>query len=347
MSLSGPVFTSNSDCACILDRGDRQIEQQTDSRTCKERNDPMKRIVLSVALVLLATGGSLSFASAPPVDRQHERSNRALLLSSQHRAQADFWLCVGESLAEPPDRALRAIQAAYSNRRSAEALALQVFTAREKACAMLGHVSYDPQIIPAQFGTAITNPYAQVSPGTTLIRERSTARGVERIETSMSTEVTVIGGVACRTVREHELLDGVLAEDTLNWVSQHQNGAVWYFGEVVMKFEDGVLDNLQGSWRYGVEGVHPGVLALATPAVGEVYRQEYWLGRAEDIARVVRLDATVVVPAGVFEHCLVIEEWDPLEPFEYLLSFIAPNVGLVLEIDQGTGERSELVQIVH
>jgi hypothetical protein len=47
----------------------------------------------------------------------------------------------------------------------------------------------------------------------------------------------------------------------------------------------------------------------------------------------------------VFHHCLVIEEWDPLEPFEYLLTFIAPNVGLVLEIDQRTGERSELVEM--
>ncbi len=307
----------------------------------------MKQLVRSAACVLMATGASASFAAAPPSDRVCERSNRARLLSSQHQAQADFWLDVAESLGEPSDRVLRGIKAAYVNWRNAEKLASQVFTAREHACALFGHVTYDPQIVPAQFGTTITNRYAPVSSGTTLVREKRTPDGVERIETSMSNDLTVIGGVACRTVRELESLDGVLTEDTLNWVAQHQNGAVWYFGEVAMKFEDGVLDNIAGSWRYGVNGVHPGVLALGAPATGDVYRQEFWLGRAEDIARVVRLDATVVVPAGVFEHCLVVQEWDPLEPFEYLLSFIAPNVGVVLEVDEGTGERSELVQILH
>lgn len=307
----------------------------------------MRNMIRSVACVVLATSASASFAAAPLSGLPCERSNRALLLSSQQQSKADFWLHVAESLDEPSGRALRGIKSAYFDWRNANALALQVFTAREHACAMFGHVTYDPQIVSAEFGTTITNRYAQVSPGTVLVREKQTPNGVERIETSMSNDVTVIGGVACRTVREHELLGGVVAEDTYNWVAQNQNGALWYFGELAMKFEDGVLDNLDGSWRYGVEGVHPGVLAPAAPMSGEVYRQELWLGRAEDIARVVRLDETVVVPAGVFEHCLVIEEWDPLEPFEYLLSFIAPNVGLVLEIDEGTGERSELVQILH
>ena len=98
----------------------------------------MKQLVRSVACVVLATFASSSFAAAPPSGLPCERSNRALLLSSQHQAQADFWLHVAESLGEPSDRALRGIKAAYVDWRSADALALHVFTAREQACALFG-----------------------------------------------------------------------------------------------------------------------------------------------------------------------------------------------------------------
>lgn len=146
-------------------------------------------------------------------------------------------------------------------------------------------------------------------------------------------------------MREYETLDGELVDDSRNWLSQHQSGDVWYFGALSMGYTDGHLDNLDGSWRVGKETAQPGILMLGAPVVGAVYRQQFLIGQAEDIARVIRVDATVQVQAGTFEHCLVTEEWDPLEPLEFLIQIFAPDIGLLLEIDLLTGERLELVQI--
>jgi hypothetical protein len=305
----------------------------------------MKHWIRGGAVLFLATVASPTPTIAPQGIHACGRSNRALLLCAQNQAQADFWQHVAECLGGPAGGEASRLKDAYIQLRDADALALQIFNARETACAMFGHLAYDPQIDPAQFGSAITNPYAPVKSGRTLVREKHTSRGVERIEMSMNNEIREVAGVPCRTLREREMQDGVLVEDTQSWIAQHQSGAVWNFGELAMGYDDGVLDRLDGSWRYGSEGAKPGILAPHLPSLGDVYRQELALGHAEGISRIVRFDETVSVPAGVFDHCLVIEDWDPLEPLEFILSFIAPDVGLVLEVDERTGERSELVEI--
>ena len=48
-----------------------------------------------------------------------------------------------------------------------------------------------------------------------------------------------------------------------------------------------------GAWKAGVDGAQPGIVMLAQPAVGEYYRQEFLKGKAEDVARVLDVDATV------------------------------------------------------
>lgn len=299
-----------------------------------------------VLIVMTAAAPAATSSSQAPLPGCH-RVNQALLISAQEQAKADFWFSVAEALGDPQGNVFPGIKAAYVDMSNAKALALQIFQARETLCADFGHLPYSPAVIAAEFSATITNPYAPVRPGRTLVREKLTPEGLERIETSMGNDVHMVNGIACRTVREYETLDGVLVEDSRNWIAQHQNGAVWYFGELVMSYQDSVLENLDGSWRYGREGALPGILALGLATPGDRYRQEYLLGRAEDVARVVRTGETVVVPAGVFHNCLVIEEWDPLEPFEFLLSFIAPHVGLVLEVDLNSGERSELVAILN
>ena len=83
------------------------------------------------------------------------------------------------------------------------------------------------------------------------------------------------------------------------------------------------------------------------PQVGDAYRQEYLLGEAEDMARVHALDQTVTVPAGVFLHCVAIDEWTPISPGDEHVErkYFAPGVGLVLAVHLASGEREELVAI--
>jgi hypothetical protein len=55
----------------------------------------------------------------------------------------------------------------------------------------------------------------------------------------------------------------------------------------------------------------------ASPAVGEVYRQEFLLGVAEDIGEVLSLRETVRVPYNggtKFTNCLKTEDTTPLAP---------------------------------
>jgi hypothetical protein len=83
----------------------------------------------------------------------------------------------------------------------------------------------------------------------------------------------------------------------------------------------------------------------AQPAIGDFYRQEFLLGTAEDIAKVQSLTNSVVVPDGAFDGCLKTEETTPLEPDALEHKFYAMGVGLLLTIDEVTGDHSELVRI--
>ena len=68
-----------------------------------------------------------------------------------------------------------------------------------------------------------------------------------------------------------------------------------------------------GSWEAGVErcqGRHP---HEGGSAHREGYRQEYYAGHAEDMAKVIATKASVTVPYGTFAHALVTSEWTPLE----------------------------------
>ena len=81
------------------------------------------------------------------------------------------------------------------------------------------------------------------------------------------------------------------------------------------------------------------------PRVGDLYRQEYLLGEAEDLFELLSLNQSVTVPYGSFSHCLKTEDFSPIEPENEELKFYAPGIGRVLEIDVQTGERNRLVAI--
>jgi hypothetical protein len=83
---------------------------------------------------------------------------------------------------------------------------------------------------------------------------------------------------------------------------------------------------------------------LADPQIADTYRQEFYEGEAEDLARVVSLDETMTGPAGSFDQVLKTEEWTPLEPKLLENKFYARGVGVVLERRIKGGE--EVVRLV-
>ena len=110
--------------------------------------------------------------------------------------------------------------------------------------------------------------------------------------------------------------------------------------------EDGELVSIDGSWTAGVEFAKPGIVMKRNPAIGDVYRQEFALGEAEDAGKVLSLTASaVVLPPGAScdNDCLKTKDFSPLEPDADERKYYKPGVGLILEVNRETGERVELV----
>jgi hypothetical protein len=66
---------------------------------------------------------------------------------------------------------------------------------------------------------------------------------------------------------------GRILEVALDWYAQADDGSVWYFGEDVFNYEDGVVADTHGTWLAGRDGP-PGMIMPANPAGDQVYRPE-------------------------------------------------------------------------
>lgn len=262
-------------------------------------------------------------------------------------ARADFWLKVANAFNDYDYNFYENLRKAWNERQEALTLAEEQYITRLRVWDALGGGLYDPKIDPADFSTIVDNPFMPFVPGRTLVYEANRPEGLERIEVSVLPDTVVINGVECIAVQEYEMLGGKLTEISINWIAQHTSGDVWYFGEISQEYEDGFLDSLGGSWRAGKDGAKPGILMLASPTPGRIYRQEMLMNVAEDAAEVVAQNSTVTVPTGTYHNCIKTEELSPLEPEDDVQKAYAPGVGLVVEVDLQTGDRLELVEIIN
>ncbi len=205
-----------------------------------------------------------------------------------------------------------------------------------------GAVPYRPAIDQADFSTTIDNPYMPLVPGTTFVYEG----GGEHIEVTVTADTRAIMGVEAVVVRDTVTVKGKVTEDTFDWYSQDRAGNVWYFGEATISFEDDPAGDPAGSWEAGRDGAQPGIVMLADPRGGDVYRQEFLDGQAEDLALVRRLDGAIKVRAGSYSDVLVTEEWTPLEPDTVEYKYYARGIGNVAErLVVGGTQKVDLVEV--
>ncbi len=199
---------------------------------------------------------------------------------------------------------------------------------------------YEPDIDPADFVDVIDNPYMPLTPGSLRTYIGSADGEREREEYLVTFETKEVMGVATTLVHDKVYLKGALVEDTLDWFAQDVLGNVWYFGEDSRDVDHGTVVSREGSWEAGIDGAQPGIVMPAAPRVGDLYRQEFYAGEAEDTAEVLRLHETVTVPHGSFEDVLVTEDRNPLEPGFVENKYYAPGVGVVFErmMQGGEGE---------
>jgi hypothetical protein len=277
------------------------------------------------------------------------RTAEVALKACQYEVQDDFWIAIGKckNLSDPVARE-ECKQEAKRALKEARKLCAEQFEARRELCQALGEARFDPQIDPAMFvdpaeigKTVAPNPYFPLIRGTTRIYRG----GTETVTVTVTEDTKVILGVTVAVIRDIVEDNGEVVEDTKDWFAQDIHGNVWYFGEAVQDFADGELVSIAGSFTAGVDGDKAGIIMKAAPKVGEVYRQEFSLGNAEDAAEVLSLTGSAEVPAASCSDCLVTKDFSPIAPDAIEHKYYKPGVGLILEVHPETGERMELVEM--
>ena len=142
---------------------------------------------------------------------------------------------------------------------------------------MLGHVDGKP------FRTEVT-----LLPDTRIIEWQR-----QRVETLVSQYVA--------------FLDGQIEEVAYDFYAQADDGSVWYFGEDVFDFRNGVIFGTQGTWTAGKDG--PAAMIMpGDPKVGDVYRTENIPGVAFEEVTVGSVGETLEGPIGPIDGGLLGEE---------------------------------------
>lgn len=315
--------------------------------TIPQRSRPWLLTGMLVPMTLLTSNLGAKPLAAQTENVCQETANAALG-SCNGAAQSSYQNALGKcaNLTDPTARGTCERQAT-ADLKDARDTCEGGFEVRRTACEKFGPAPYDPVIDPASFVSKIDNPYFPLVPGTIFIYKGKAGGDIITDNFAVTDITRVIDGVTCVEVHDSVFTNGVLTEDTRDWFAQDKDGNVWYFGENTAELEDGLLATIAGSFMSGVTYDKPGIIMKAHPVVGDFYRQEFSLNNAEDNAQTIGLNATVVVPYGTFQHCLKSEETTPLEPDALEDKFYAAGVGNVLTVDQVSGERDELVQIIH
>jgi hypothetical protein len=186
------------------------------------------------------------------------------------------------------------------------------------------------------------NPYLSLRPGRQQVLEGEEDGTEIRAEVTMLHETETIHfttakgkplTVVARVMEEREFEDGEIAEVSRNWVARCvQTSNIFYFGEEVDDYEDGVLVGHEGEWRAGVDGAQPGLLMPGSFLLGARYFQEQAPDVAEDRAENARQGFAVAVPAGIFGECVQLDETNPVDDpsgKEVDVKVFCPGVGIV------------------
>lgn len=207
---------------------------------------------------------------------------------------------------------------------------------------------YNPEINPTDFTTNITNKYFSLPVGKKLTFEATTKEGPEKIIIEMTAETKVIEGVTTLVYLDTVYLNGELHEVTKDYLAQHKNGDVWYFGENVDNYEHGKIKDHAGTFIHGLDGAKAGIWMKAEQKVGDSYRQEYYKGKAEDMRDTVAVGVTVTTKLATYTDCVKVYDWTPLDKKSREHKYYCPAVGaLVLNEHLETGKKAELVKVVN
>ena len=292
-------------------------------------------------LAVLATLGLPAAAGgSDPCDATAKLQRQAA--QNQLRADALTNIAICKNLSDPADQDECLFEARLSWAEELELLEDQ-YEARLDLCDLLGGGLYDPAIDPDDFTDIVDNPYLPFPEGAQWEYVSETDEGTETILITVLEERREILGVECISVRDVVYLEGEPVEDTIDWFAQDDEGNVWYFGEISFNYDDGFVEDVEGSWLSGVDGAKPGIVMLGDPMLGVTYRQEWLLNEAEDAATVLGVGVTVDVGGTTYLNCVETHDFLPPEPDASETKYYAPGIGFIYETKADSDETVELV----
>jgi hypothetical protein len=161
-----------------------------------------------------------------------------------------------------------------------------------------------------------------------------------RIETTLMHEPKVIevDGQTIETLESQFVAyqDGRIHEVATDWYAQGDDGAVYYLGEDVFNYEDGVVADTDGTWIAG-DNAPIAMIMPADPQPGDVFRPENIAGELMEEVTIEQIDVTVDGPYGPIDGAIVGEENHTLEGV-YENKWFAPGYG---EFFSGVGDSLE------
>ena len=204
--------------------------------------------------------------------------------------------------------------------------------------------AYNPQIHASEFKSVVDNPYYPLVPGTVLKYAETDKGEVKEDTVTVTKDTKTVMGVPCVVVHDVVTKKGRVAEDTYDWLSQRDDGSVWYFGEDTKEYKKNGVDT-EGSWEAGVGPNRPGIIMPGHPTPGKPFRQEYGPGHAEDMGQVIAVHETVAVPYGTFKECVRTKEWSLLEA-GHEKKWYAKDIGVV-RTESTSKEIVTLISVTH
>jgi hypothetical protein len=176
------------------------------------------------------------------------------------------------------------------------------------------------------------NKYFILKPGYQITLEGEEDGEELKLVMTVLNETKIVNGIETRVVEEKETEGSNLVEISRNYFAlcKPTNNAI-YFGEDVDIYANGEIVSQEGAWLAGQNSSKAGMIMPGKVEVGLKYYQEIAPGVAEDRAKIVSVNDSMVTPVGTFDQVLKTEETNPLRPEEKEFKFYAPGIGLIQE----------------
>lgn len=333
--------------------------------------DPSARSLLRIALLSPVLVAGLVIEPEPAVAADNgmycsstaqtiERSCRSEATDDYYKAQA---ICM--NLSETGEREDCLEEASTARTENFSSCTAQL-AARRNVCAAVGEGRYDPEFDEIDHETDYRNPTRLNAYFPLRIGNKAELRGGgEVVSIEVLNKTKLIDEVRCIVVRDVVTVDGQLREATDDWFAVARNGNVWYCGEEVKDYEYTPGDRPQapelisrdGSFKAGLNGDKPGIAFLGSPQVGRVYREEFSIGNAEDVSKVLSTTYSYgevpsldrFVPMNLAQllcarDCVVTLAFTARDPGVVEYKYYARGMGQFLNVKPATGETVQLVK---